>query len=181
MPQPLVRVDEHLTLFYAPSSAAPLWSSDVIVRSLEALKRRCQVLIVDLSGGGPETTAAVVRCDEVVLVVDQEFSAMRAAVAKAIWLGSLGVEWAAFRVVISARTPPEGAVALEETAAALGGAWCAVIPHAPALCLAAERKGTPLVKLEPESAASQAVLRLAAFLGRNLVPSGFEYTNAPSK
>jgi pilus assembly protein CpaE len=180
MPHPLVRLDEHLTLFHAPSSAVPLWSSDVILRSLDALQRRCQVLILDLSGAaGAETSAAVGRCDEVVLIVDQEFSAIRAAVAKVIWLGSLGLRSASFRVVIAARTPPEGAVAIEETAAALGGAWCAVIPHAPALCLAAERQGKPFVQIDPENAASRAVSRLAASLCRNLVPAGFQYTNAP--
>jgi len=131
---------------------------------LAVLKSGFNYIIVDtLSSLDDMTLAALIRSDQIILVVVPEVASIQAATVTLQAFRSLGISEEAIVPTVN-HTYAKGGLSLGTIQSALKRPIKAVIPYEPEVLIQAINSGAPLVLSHPSSAMATAIQKLASVL-----------------
>ncbi|HID63892.1 MAG TPA: response regulator [Anaerolineae bacterium] len=143
--------------------AAPI-PAKTVEHVLAVLKSGFNYIIVDtLSSLDDMTLAALIRSDQIILVVVPEVASIQAATVTLQAFRSLGISEEAIVPTVN-HTFAKGGLSLGTIQSALKRPIKAVIPYEPEVLIQAINSGAPLVLSHPSSAMATAIQKLASVL-----------------
>ena len=132
---------------------------------LLSLVGKADYLVVDLpSAPTPSVHAAIPRSQAVVLMVEPTRDCVDRASAMASFLQGLAVGGAVLQSVVVTRSPIASPVSMSEIEERVAWPVAGAIPPAPDAFARAAMLGRPILQIEPDGSASQAIRQLAGIL-----------------
>lgn len=170
----LVKQAPSLYMLYRSANAngTPSFGSAQIKAILSALQQMARYLVVDFSAWPSLCSEEVLRMtDRTLLVVEREPTSVRAAKIVLQRLQAWGISRSAVEVISVNRTPLAISLSSGEISKALGSEVVAAVPNAAEGLVAAQRRGEPLAKHQPQNPTVTALRRLAEEITGEVITS----------
>jgi MinD-like ATPase involved in chromosome partitioning or flagellar assembly len=136
--------------------------ADAVLLSLQG---KADYLLLDLpSTPAPSLQSAIPRSQAVVLLVAPTRDCLERASAMASFLQGLAAPGTVLQAVVVSRAPIASPIAMSEIEERLAWPVAGAVPPAPDAFARAAALGKPIVQVEPEGTASQAIQQLAGLL-----------------